>query len=213
MKNSKITFLILVILLLSISFIYRTGLNIISNESSKTENNDVKVALDEEPLVKIQQGSEESLIALSSDEVIRQFENSSSSALSLEVIETLMEQGKDALAHTLLKELHGRCQYKDSFSSPTGDDDSWFFNQIIKYCDDYEPYLAERMTKNNVEFQHLNPDVRKLIFSDETDIDIITESFLRELISMQYGSADFIADVSELIHFYNNEFNAPLNLG
>ncbi len=151
--------------------------------------------------------------ALSSDQAVSLFQSAANSKSAMEIVHQLLEDGNKQLAKNLLKEIHGRCQYKTSFSSPTGDSSSWALSKLQDYCEDYDSKFYDGFFENNEPFVSLNPDVSKLIYSDETDIDIISQNFIDSINQMYISSSDFMAEVSKVLYFYNSEFHVPLNLG
>lgn len=146
---------------------------------------------------------------LSANQAISMFESAKDAKSAMDIIDQLFSDGNDGLAKALLLEMHGRCQYKDDFSSPIGDSSSPALLRLKEYCRHYDSSHYEIDDK----YVPLNPNPNKLTFSDETDIDVISKNFLEMLKQVDYASTSFIRDAIRTSSFYSQEFNAPLQLG
>lgn len=151
-------------------------------------------------------------LMMSEASAARLFESAHDSGMRLEIIKNLFADGKDNLAKVLLKELEIRCGSKDQFlpAESTGD---WVFEKVKLYCENYDSSLFNQLIHEGVQLSSLNPDIRALIKSDETDINLLSENFLNLLTEMKHNSTDFMADVSEVIEFFNSELGMSLALG
>jgi len=153
-----------------------------------------------------------SLGAVSDEAAISLFESSGDSGESLQLIQQLFADGKDVLAKALLDELHRRCGYKAYFE-PTPDTRPWVFEKVVRYCENYDSSLYNKLLSEGVEFKIANPNILSLTSSEETDIDILSKDFLDMLTQMNYSPSHFMFDVSNTIGYFSGDLGIHLNLG
>jgi len=149
------------------------------------------------------------LSEMSSDEIINRFESLRTAGAGLDLIETLLSQGKDGLALDLLRTLHELCLSRfDLFYQNA----AWAHTKLTDYCQDYTSDLYATWSDKPLSLPLHTPDFSSLIYDeDRTTIDAVSSEFLKRL--TQISSRRVRSDISKSLAYFLNVFDAPLQLG
>lgn len=148
-------------------------------------------------------------------ELVTALKSSKSVIESLDIVEKLLDSGKDGLALSLLEDLHTRCGYIEGWEPPY-DSTIWAYEKVIDYCKSYDPQLYEAVSETALSLS--NPvkyrDFSSLVFDPQkTNIVDISTEFLDMVVETEYLSESVLSDISDTIRYFSDEFGVPLQLG
>ncbi len=144
-------------------------------------------------------------------EFVNAFESIKSAEAGLDLINSLLSQGRDGLAIDLLQTLHERCGHIGGWEAPY-EKTTWAYDKIIAYCSSYNSDLYNAWLDKPVSMELFKPDFSTLVFDEEiTSIDDVSSEFLDRL--SQIPSRRSVLDISNTIRSFSQGFGTPLELG
>ncbi len=113
----------------------------------------------------------------------------------MNIIEKLIDEGKDGLALDLLSQLHNRCSnVKEAEMNPPHDLTAWAFEKTIDSCRGYDPNLYNYLSDSEISNSIYKPNFMSLLDAGG-DIDYLSDQHLAMLSQIESRKSLDIADI------------------